>query len=179
MKFPLLPFALAAALTACSPAAVEKAPAETAETVAPAPATETQVTGSAGEMDVGFELGFTEYARMRLGELGEKVTVSAMYYGQPTPEAEAAMTEADGPVYVVGTYEVTVDPVDQTINVSGGDVDAAKLANLAGAPKLNVNVYTARTKHPDNIITCTLIDEEVGELRAKPPATLCEMLDAN
>jgi len=102
-----------------------------------------------------------------------------MYYGEPLPEVAETMTEADGPFYVVGTYETIVDPVDQTISVSGAGVDTAKLVNLTGAPVVNVNIFTSRTKHPENIITCTLIDGEVAELRAKPPATLCEMLDAN
>ena len=126
-----------------------------------------------------FELGFSEYAAMRLAELGETVTVSGMYFGTPVPAVAEAMTEADGPVYVIGKFETTVSPVDQTITISGAGIDAAKLANLESAPKLNVNIFTSRTKHPDNLIDCTLIDGDVSELRAKPPATLCEMLDAN
>jgi hypothetical protein len=180
MKTPLLPALLAATLVACTPAEtptpVEPAPAEQTE---PAPEPEAEPAGSAGELDVSFELGFSEYARMRLAELGETVTISGMYYGEPVPEVAETMTEADGPVYVVGTYEAVVDPLDQTVTVSGAGIDPAKLANLADAPLLNVNIFTSRTKHPDNLINCTLIDGQVGELRAKPPATLCEMLDAN
>lgn len=180
MKTVILPALLAAALVACTPAAEAPtdAPEAPAEQTEPVPEPEAEPAGSAGELDVAFELGFTEYALMRLAELGETVTISAMYYGEPLPEVAATMTEADGPFYVVGTYETIVNPVDQTISVSGAGVDTAKLANLTGAPVVNVNIFTSRTKHPENIITCTLIDGEVGELRAKPPATLCEMLDA-
>lgn len=181
MKTVILPALLAAALVACTPAAEAPtdAPEAPAEQTEPVPEPGAEPAGSAGELDVAFELGFTEYALMRLAELGETVTISAMYYGEPLPEVAATMTEADGPFYVVGTYETIVNPVDQTISVSGAGVDTAKLANLTGAPVVNVNIFTSRTKHPENIITCTLIDGEVGELRAKPPATLCEMLDAN
>jgi len=179
MKTPLLPLVLAAALTACGPAAEAPAPAAPAEVAEEARVVEPEAAGTAGELDVMFELGFTEYASMRLAELGETVTVSGMYYGEPVPEVEAAMTEADGPVYVVGTFETTVNPVNQTVTVSGAGIDSAKLTNLVAGPKLNVNIFTARTKHPDNLITCTLVDEDVAELRAKPPASLCEMLDAN
>lgn len=126
-----------------------------------------------------FELGFTEYALMRLADLGETVTISAMYYGEPLPDAAAAITEADGPVYVVGSYEATVGPVNQTISLSGAGIDAARLANLSGDPLVNVDILTSRTRHPDNLITCTLIDGDIAELRGKPPATFCEMLDAN
>lgn len=173
----IAPLLLAALVSACTPAASPGAAAPVEE--APAPAEPVEPAGAAGELDVMFELGFSEYAAMRLAELGETVTVSAMYFGTPVPAVAEAMTEADGPVYVVGTFEATVNPVDQTITISGAGIDAAKLANLEGAPKLNVNIFTSRTKHPDNLIDCTLIDGEVGELRAKPPATLCEMLDAN
>lgn len=180
MKTLLLPALLAAALVACTPAEtpspVEPAPAEQTE---PAPEPQAEPAGSAGELDVAFELGFSEYARTRLAELGETVTISGMYYGEPVPEVAETVTEADGPVYVVGTYEAVVDPLDQTVTVSSAGIDPAKLANLADAPLLNVNIFTSRTKHPDNLINCTLIDGQVGELRAKPPATLCEMLDAN
>jgi hypothetical protein len=89
------------------------------------------------------------------------------------------MTQADGPFYVVGTFETTVGPVNQTVTVSGAGIDSAKLANITAGPKLNVNIFPARRKHPENLITCRLVDEDVAELRAKPPASLCEMLDAN
>jgi hypothetical protein len=179
MKTFLLPLVLAAALAACTPASEAPAPAAPAEVVEEAPVVEPEVAVATSEQDVMFELGFTEYALMRLAELGETVTISAMYYGEPLPEVAETMTEADGPFYVVGTYETIVNPVDQTISVSGAGVDTAKLANLTGAPVVNVNIFTSRTMHPDNLITCTLIDGDVAELRAKPPATLCEMLDAN
>ncbi len=181
MKNFIFPALLAAALAACTPAAEApaEAPAVPAEQTEPAPEVEPEPAGSAGELDVAFELGFTEYALMRLAELGETVTISGMYYGEPVPEVAETMTEADGPVYVIGTYEAVVDPLDQTVTVSGAGIDPAKLANLADAPLLNVNIFTSRMKHPDNLINCTLIDGPVGELRAKPPATLCEMLDAN
>lgn len=179
MKTLVLPLVLAAALAACTPAAEAPAPAAPAEVVEEAPVNEPVVADALGEHDVMFELGFTEYALMRLAELGETVTVSGIYYGEPVPEVAAAMTEADGPVYVVGSFETTLQPVNQTATVSGADIDSAKLSNLVAGPKLNVNIFTARTKHPDNLITCTLVDEDVAELRAKPPASLCEMLDAN
>jgi hypothetical protein len=179
MKSLFLPIALSAALVGCAPAAEVPAPEAPAEVVELDPVVEPEVAGTAGELDVMFELGFTEYALMRLAELGETVTVSGMYYGEPVPEVAAAMTEAEGPVYVIGTFETTLDPVNQTVTVSGAGIDSAKLANLVAGPKLNVNIFSARTKHPDNLIECTLVDGEVGELRAKPPASLCEMLDAN
>lgn len=179
MKTYVLCFVLAAALAACTPTAEAPAPAVPAELVEETPVTEPVVTNALGEHDVMFELGFTEYALMRLAELGETVTVSGIYYGDPVPEVAAAMTEADGPVYVVGSFEKTLEPVNQTVTVSGAGIDSAKLANLLAGPKLNVNIFTARTKHPENLITCTLVDEGVAELRAKPPASLCEMLDAN
>jgi hypothetical protein len=181
MKTFILPALLAAALVACTPAAETpaEAPAAPAEQTEPVPEVAPEPAAPVSDLDVAFELGFTEYALMRLAELGETVTISAMYYGEPLPEVAKTMTEADGPFYVVGTYETIVDPVDQTISVSGAGVDTAKLVNLTGAPVVNVNIFTSRTKHPENIITCTLIDGEVAELRAKPPATLCEMLDAN
>ena len=179
MKTFLLPLVLAAALAACTPASEAPAPAAPAEVVEEAPVVEPEVAVTTSEQDVMFELGFTEYALMRLAELGETVTVSGMFYGEPVPDVAAAMTEADGPVYVVGTFETTVDPVNQTVTVSGAGIDSAKLANLTAGPKLNVNIFTARTKHPDNLITCTLVEGDVAELRAKPPASLCEMLDAN
>jgi len=170
---------MAAFLSACtpSPAASPDAAAPAEETPATAEVVEPAV--SIGDRDVMFELGFSEYAAMRLAELGETVTISAMYFGNPTPEVADTMTAADGPVYVIGTYETTVNPVDQTITISGAGIDSAKLTNVSDAPMLNVNIFTSRTKHPENLINCTLIDGEVSELRAKPPATLCEMLDAN
>lgn len=179
MKTLVLALLLAAALAACAPVDEASAPAAQAEVVEEKPVTEPVVVEAPGEHDVMFELGFTEYALMRLTELGETVTVSGIYYGEPVPEVAAAMTQADGPVYVVGSFETTLEPVNQTVTVSGAGIDSAKLANLVAGPKLNVNIFTARTRHPDNLITCTLVDEDVAELRAKPPASLCEMLDAN
>jgi hypothetical protein len=181
MKTFILPALLAAALVACTPAAETpaEAPATPAEQTEAVPEVATETAAPASELDVAFELGFTEYALMRLAELGETVTISGMYYGEPVPEVAEAMTEADGPIYVVGSYEAVVYPLGQTVTVSGAGIDPAKLANLADAPLLNVNIFTSRTKHPDNLIDCTLIDGDVAELRAKPPATLCEMLDAN
>lgn len=177
MKTRFLLLVLAAALAACAPGAVLPAALEPVPADIPEPAPEP--AAPVGDFDVMFELGFTEHALSRLAELGETVTISAMYYGEPLPEAAAAMAEADGPFYVVGTYEATVSPVNQSITLSGAGIDPAMLANLTGAPLVNVNIFTSRTRHPDNLITCALIDGDVAELRARPPATMCEMLDAN
>ena len=114
---------------------------------------------------------FDEASRARLISLGEWVTVSAYYSGEPA--REDAPTDEMGMVYL-GHEEAQIFPSDQVVELggflSGAPVDWVK------EPLINVNVYSARFVDENNILNCGIVDGPVGELSGADQTISCTLL---
>ena len=126
---------------------------------------------SVAENRVGIVISFDEATIARLTSLGEWVTVSAYYFGDPA--REDAPTDEMGMVYL-GTEEATIFPANQRIEL-GGFLDAAPL-DWTVAPLVNVNVYSSRFVDENNMLDCGLVEGLVADLAQADQAISCRLL---
>ena len=121
---------------------------------------------------ISIAISFDEATIAKLTSLGEWVTVSAYYSGDPA--REDAPTDEMGMVYL-GHEEAQIYPVNQTIEL-GGFLEGAPLDWVAAA-LINVNVYSARFVDENNILNCSIIDGPVRELAQAGQSINCTLLD--
>ncbi len=123
------------------------------------------------ENRVGIVISFDQPTMDRLVSLGEWVTVSAYYFGEPA--REDAPTDEMGMVYL-GHEEANIFPANQRVEL-GGFLDAAPL-DWAVALLVNVNVYSSRFVDENNILDCGLVEGPVAELSGADQAISCTLL---
>ncbi|MGE3645194.1 MAG: hypothetical protein AB7F96_15200 [Beijerinckiaceae bacterium] len=121
-------------------------------------------------------LRFSNAAKRKLSAMGELVTVSAMYGGEPKRGAKEA--GEDGTLGL-GSEDKTVTPEEQRLVFRG--VYDRKLARraLKGAPQLLINVYSARRKHQDNLLDCGIWDGPLRNAAAARIAITCKLIYAD
>lgn len=120
---------------------------------------------------VSFTLDLDPATEARLAAMGERITVSAFYFGDPKPGADVELDEM-GQVWL-GNEEVEVAPVDQTVTLTAileGPADRVV------APMVNVNVYTSRLAHENNLINCGIIEGPIAELAVAEQRIECTLL---
>jgi hypothetical protein len=115
---------------------------------------------------------FDPAATAALTASGEKVAVSAWFYGPPS--SKWIGTDQMG-LTTVRWEEITLEPVDQTVQL--GEHIGQIAMDWVAKPFLNVNVYSARQSGSDNILDCGMIDEPLGRLRQRVAVITCELLD--
>jgi len=135
------------------------------------------LTGWAGaaqaqDTTITFGLGFDPATRATLTTRGEMVIVSAWYYGEPA-DPKVPVDEV-GLVYL-GGEDLTIFPFDQTITL-GANLANANLGDVI-TPMININIFTARRTHEDNLIDCDFIDGPVADIAGQEPVLTCTLLN--
>ena len=120
---------------------------------------------------VGILITFDEPTIARLTSLGEWVTVSAYYFGDPA--REDAPTDEMGMVYL-GHEEANIFPATQRVEI-GGFLDAAPIEWVT-EPLVNVNIYSARFVDVNNILDCGLVEGPVAALSAQDQTINCTLI---
>lgn len=120
---------------------------------------------------VAIAISFDEATIAKLTSLGEWVTVSAYYSGDPA--REDAPTDEMGMVYL-GHEEANIFPANQTVEL-GGFLAGAPL-DWVSEPLINVNVYSARFVDQNNILNCGIVDGPVGALSGAVQTISCTLL---
>ena len=120
---------------------------------------------------ISINISFDEPTIARLTSLGEWVTVSAYYFGDPA--REDAPTDEMGMVYL-GHEEATIFPANQRVEL-GGYLAGAPL-DWVVAPLVNVNVYSSRFVDENNILDCGLVEGPVAELSQAEQSISCTLL---
>jgi hypothetical protein len=128
-------------------------------------------TAQADGNKITIAISFDEATIAKLTSLGEWVTVSAYYSGDPA--REDAPTDEMGMVYL-GHEEAQIYPKNQTVEL-GGFLAGAPLDWVA-APLINVNVYSARFVDENNILNCGIVDGPVGEFSGTVQTISCTLL---
>lgn len=154
---------LAPALFACAPASGPEAVAGDPEPV---------------DTPYAFEVALTLTPRTieKLTAMSEMITVAGMYWGEPS---EAAKTRADNMGQInLGRDDINVQPVSRTVLVPGAAIDSKVVeTDIAGAPQVLVNVFTARMAHQDNLINCAIYEGPISMAQAKPVEIKCDLLE--
>jgi hypothetical protein len=114
---------------------------------------------------------FDPAAAQALAASGERVVVAGYFYGDPAPGATETPDEVG---YInLGTEEVTIRPQDARLTL-GASLSNAPLDQVT-APMVNVNVYSARWTHEDNLLDCGVVDGPVAAMTA-PQEVFCKLL---
>lgn len=160
----LVAILLPAALCACAPASGPEAAA-----VSDAEPTKTPY---------GFEvqLTLTPRAVEKLTAMSEMVTVAGMYWGEPS---EIGKPRADDVGQInLGRDDINVQPASRIVLLPGAAIDPAVLeTDVAGAPQVLVNVFTARMAHEDNLINCGIYEGPISMAQAKAVDIRCDLIE--
>ncbi len=130
-------------------------------------ATSVQAEGQPITIRITFEPSVTK----RLIAMGEWVTVSAFYFGDPA--RKDIPVDEMGQVYL-GSEELRLYPVNQTIRL-GGVLDGAP-KEWTGEPRVNVNVFTSRFVDENNLINCGIVEDAVTVAAASDNLITCTWL---
>ncbi len=114
---------------------------------------------------------FDPAAAQALAARGERVVVSGYFYGEPAPGATEAPDEMG--LINLGNEEFTIRPQDAQLTL-GASLSNATLEQVV-EPMLNVNVFSARWTHEDNLLDCGLVDDAVSKLSG-PQEVFCKLL---
>ena len=162
----------AAVLTACQPAA----PAAEAPVAVDEPAPAEAIDFS---MPFNLQINFSPAAAAKLAETGERVKVDAMYYAEPKDETVAGELEAGDPGVWLGTEELFLEGADGLMPVPGYFENGIAAEKTTGPVRALVNVYSAREKSADNILSCGIVDETLEALSeaATPSVIACALIE--
>jgi hypothetical protein len=121
------------------------------------------------------DIKLTPRAAAKLAQLGESITVSAMYEGKPTARHKR---KADNMGQIdLGQDRITVPGKSQRAVVPTKGLKLARLSWIKGSkPRLLINVYTARRKHPDNLLNCGIYEGPLSAVAGKPIPIACDLI---
>lgn len=128
-----------------------------------------------GAMGFSVQVSLSAAAATRLAQLREAITVSVVWYGEPT---KAARKFADEMGQIdLGTETVGLPGTGGTAVVTGAAVKVAHVDRVKNrAVNVNVNVFSARRSAPDNLLSCDLFDDALTLTRPGPVAIHCRLI---
>lgn len=121
---------------------------------------------------VTLKITFDPAAAKALADMGEMVTVSSHFFG--FPNEGATMPPDEMGMITLGIEAITSHPRDAVIE-AGGVLLTAPLDQV-DEPLLNVNVFSARFAHEDNLLDCSLLPEESLSKLTGPQEITCKLL---
>lgn len=118
---------------------------------------------------MGFDLEITlsAMAAKRLRATKEGITVSARYYGDPTPRAQKHANEV-GQIDLGGEM-LRLPGRAGAAHISGKKILAGRLGWIQEGAKVNVNVFSSRLANKDNILACDFIDTDIAQVAKAQP----------
>ena len=123
------------------------------------------------------QVTFTPRTITKLKDMGEKVTIANMFYGLAS-KATLDAGKADGVGQVpLGETMRDIEPQNQVVTVAVPPFQPAKTAQTEGPPLLLINVYSARKKHEDNLLTCGIFDAELVKAEAEMIKIECDLIE--
>lgn len=142
------------------------------------PALDASASGASAKSPYAFEVELTLTPRTiaKLEGMREMVTVSGMYWGEPTAEARA---HADGMGQInLGADDIKVQPSSRRVIVPGAAIDPKVLgSDVEGPPQVLVNVFTSRMAHENNLIDCGIYEGPIAMAQKKPVDITCDLID--
>ena len=118
------------------------------------------------------EVTLTPAAASRLQALHEKGAVIADYSGSPAPGAQAT---PDGQVDL-GSETVELAPTEGHAAFTAAAIDSGELKTIAGKPRVLINVVSARHAAPDNLLDCSIFEDDIAVAQARTPRITCDLI---
>ena len=142
----------------------------------PKPAEEAAPSASkAPDFSYDVAVTLTSAAAQKLATRGDRLTLEALYYGNVTPATASMADPADGTLHL-NTDKVDVDPVSQTVHMTGAGVDPVKLPDITEQkPLALLNVYGSKAGKKDPVIACAVFQDYVAVAQEKPVAIACDV----
>ncbi len=151
----------ALALCQCSPKADTAGAAAMASSSAPSFAYDVALT-------------FTPAAIDAVKARKQKVTVQVLYYGNVTP-ASAALADPKDATLHLNTDVMEVEPVNQTLHMTGAGANAPHLKDITGHKPLALLVVYAGKSPQTSSIHCTDFQDYVSSAQQNPVTLKCDV----
>lgn len=120
------------------------------------------------------EIVLSRAAAARLAELDESITVGVVYYGDPLA-AHRAEAGDDGSL-MLGAEEVTIPGRAGRATIEGESFMVERRAWITGEAQVNVNIVSARQRHPDNLLNCDFIDGSLALVGGRAHDIVCSLI---
>jgi hypothetical protein len=120
------------------------------------------------------KIDFDDRAMLTLAQIGERVVVSAFYYGEPSAKG-AAHADEMGQIWL-GNEDVTIDPLDQKVKLKAA-LDAEGSGWIKGVPRVNINIFSARLADQNNLLNCDIFEDDIAVAQARVQVLECVLLD--
>ena len=131
----------------------------------------------AGPLSFEVRVSFSEKAAAKLAAISEKIFVAASYSGDANAAGKTHRDEIGR--IDLGTEKIEAKGEPGTIRVTGRRIERRRLAWVDGPVLLNVNIYSARLRGPDNILACDFFDGTVEGARRGPISLHCSLITEN
>ena len=131
-----------------------------------------QAPAEHGPYAFAIDVTLTPAATQKLASLHETVAVQAYYAGLPAPGVQAT---PDGEVDL-GSEKVVFTPPQGQVTFTGSVISGSDLKTISGKPRVLINVFSARHAAPDNLLDCTIVEEEIAAAQAKTPHITCDLI---
>lgn len=122
-------------------------------------------------------LGLSPAAVKKLTAMGEAITVSAMYEGEPNKAGEKKAIEGVIPLGEENLERKPVAAGDRMTFVGKGFKTADLKWVKPGGARVLINVYSARKVADDNLLDCAIYEGTLAEAAAKPVLISCKLID--
>ncbi len=131
-----------------------------------------QAPAAHGPYAFAIDVTLTPAAMQKLASLHETVAVQAFYAGLPAPGVQAT---PDGEVDL-GSEKVEFTPPQGHVTFTGSAISDGDLKTISGKPRVLINVFSARHAAPDNVLDCTIFEDEIAVAQAQTPHITCDLI---
>jgi len=157
-------------LVVASLAVLALAACSKSEEAAPAPAEAPKPANFAYDI----ALSFTPAAVEKVTKHGDKVTISALYYGNATPSSVSLADPSDGTIHL-NTDRVEVDARDQTVHMTGEGVNTPNFDKIVEKkPLVLLNIFATKAGKKDPVIACGVFQDYVASAQGAPVKIRCD-----
>lgn len=173
-----LPLLLAACGKSHAPASNTSSGMHAAASAAPVAATPRHVASIAPSRQTiptfKVEVTLSNTAAQAFAKSGETVIVAASFFADPKPGTAKRDIDEIGQVDL-GGRQVELHGAG-TANFDGSAVARNKLHLIAGAPQVNINVWSGRHTSQDNLLGCDMFQGSIAAAARKPVQLHCALL---
>jgi hypothetical protein len=120
--------------------------------------------------EFSLNMTFEPATATRLAEIGEKVVISVLYFGEPA-EGNTQLLDDMGQV-ALAEETVTIEPVDQTVTLGAGLAEAP--VESVTRTRMNINFLPAGEGTEEVSLWCGIIDAFVDEADGKSAPVTCQ-----
>ncbi|MGZ3306230.1 MAG: hypothetical protein ACXU8U_10265 [Asticcacaulis sp.] len=137
------------------------------------PASSASAGAAPPNLVMDFKITLTPEALARVKAHKQKLTATALYYGNARPSSASLADKSDGTIHL-SLFTIPLEPMNQTVHMNGKGIDPAMLDTISGRkPLVLINVFSG-AKVDDTQIQCTSFQDYVTAAEEKPVEIQCK-----